>query len=196
MTFKDAVQFHGHSCPGLAMGFRVAETALEALDFDRSTDEELVAIVENNSCAVDAIQVVCGCTFGKGNLQFRDYGKQVYTFIKRPSGEAVRIAVKWKPRPENEQEKTMWQRYARGERTEDVLRVVHARKAKKTKDILVAGAEELFDCRRFTADQPETARIYPSLRCNQCGEKVMEPKAQTKNNEVFCIPCYEANPNP
>ena len=84
MTFAEVVSFHGHACPGLAFGYRVAEVALQELG-DKAEDEELVAVVENNSCAVDAIQVMAGCTFGKGNLIFKDYGKQVYTFIRRPS---------------------------------------------------------------------------------------------------------------
>ena len=76
MNFDDAVKFHGHACPGLAIGYRVANLALKELG-GRARDEELVAIVENNSCAVDAIQLICGCTFGKGNLIFKDFGKQV-----------------------------------------------------------------------------------------------------------------------
>ena len=77
MTFEDTIKFHGHACPGLALGYRVANLALKELGL-RARDEELVAIVENNSCAVDAIQFICGCTFGKGNLIFKDFGKQVF----------------------------------------------------------------------------------------------------------------------
>jgi len=42
--------------------------ALKKLRSHRATDEEFVAIVENDSCSVDAIEVVTGCTMGKGNL--------------------------------------------------------------------------------------------------------------------------------
>src|SRR4030066_2552070 len=119
-TFDDIVDFHGHSCPGLAFGYRVALFALKSLG-ERATDEELVAIVENNSCAVDAVQVLTGCTFGKGNLIFRDYGKQAYTFIKRPSGEGLRISIIWESPKETEEEKEMWEKYIRGDRSEDVL---------------------------------------------------------------------------
>ena len=81
--WEKVVDFHGHACTGLATGFRVAEAALSALQGDRDIDEEMVAIAENDSCAVDAIQVITGCTYGKGNLIIRDYGKQAYTFILR-----------------------------------------------------------------------------------------------------------------
>ena len=108
-AYEDVVDFHGHSCPGLALGYRVSQRALRELK-GRSEDEEIVAVVENNSCAVDAVQVMTGCTFGKGNLIFRDYGKQVYTFIRRPSGKYIRISLDWEKSDETEEEKAMWQR--------------------------------------------------------------------------------------
>jgi len=51
-----AIQFHGHICPGLLMGVRVAEFAQQYLDVSPDQDEELLAVVETNSCGVDAIQ--------------------------------------------------------------------------------------------------------------------------------------------
>lgn len=90
MTFKETAQFHGHECPGLAMGYRMATAAMEALASTRSEDEEIVAITENNACGVDALQCISGCTAGKGNLIFRDYGKQAYTLYSRQSRKGVR----------------------------------------------------------------------------------------------------------
>jgi len=100
-SWEEAVRFHGHECGGLAWGYKVSLFALEKLNFDRASDEELVAIVENDSCAVDGIQVVTGCTFGKGNLIFRDYGKHVYTFFNRNTGEGIRISRKKGPKPQD-----------------------------------------------------------------------------------------------
>ena len=79
--FEAIVRFHGHVCPGVALGYRAAKIAAALLQADRSEDEELVAIVETDACGVDAFQVLLGCTLGKGNLLFRDYGKQVFTVI-------------------------------------------------------------------------------------------------------------------
>ncbi len=190
MDFDDVVRFHGHACPGLALGYRVSQVVLREFG-SPSEDEELVAVVENNSCAVDAVQVLTGCTFGKGNLIFRDYGKQVYTFIKRPSGDALRISVKWVSPEESEEEKDAWRRYSRGERSDEVLEIVHSRKARKIKAIMEAPEEELFDIRKTKMQPPPEARIYPSLRCEACGEKVMEPRARIKEGKVLCIPCSE-----
>jgi formylmethanofuran dehydrogenase subunit E len=31
VTFEDSIRFHGHTCPGLASGYRAATAAMEAL---------------------------------------------------------------------------------------------------------------------------------------------------------------------
>ncbi len=73
--------FHGHMCPGLAIGIRIAEIALREIG-PHAEDEEVVAVVETDMCGVDAIQVLTGCTFGKGNLIFNDYGKKAFSFYR------------------------------------------------------------------------------------------------------------------
>lgn len=191
-SFDDVVAFHGHTCPGLALGYRVGEYVIKNFS-PRAEDEELVAIVENDSCAVDAIQVLTGCTFGKGNLIFRDYGKQVYTFLKRPKGEGIRISIKWESPPEGPEERNAWRRYQNGDRSDEVVRIVHSRKAKKLEAIFKASDEELFDIRDVRMKIPEVARISPSLRCQSCSEKVMEAKARVRNRKIVCIPCAEEN---
>lgn len=191
-SFEDVVEFHGHSCPGLALGYRVALAALKEAGMERiSEDEELVAVVENDSCAVDAIQVVAGCTFGKGNLIFKDYGKQVYTFIKRPSGDAVRISIDFTRPQENMDEEGMWRRYMEGDRSEEFVKVVHMRKAKKTQAILEAPDGEILKITRLKMPLPPAARIYQSLRCESCCEKMAEPMARVRDGKIVCIPCAE-----
>jgi len=190
MDFNDAVKFHGHACPGLALGYRVAERALKEFGL-RARDEELVAIVENNSCAVDAIQFICGCTFGKGNLIFKDYGKQVYTFIKRPESEAIRIAVKWESPPEDPETAAMWDRYAAGDRSPEVTAAVQDRKARRMKGVLEADDAELLEVKRISVQLPEPASIFKSITCAKCGEMVMEPRAREVDGQLLCIPCSE-----
>ena len=190
MTFEDTIKFHGHACPGLAIGFRVASLALKELGL-RARDEELVAIVENNSCAVDAIQLICGCTFGKGNLIYKDFGKQVYTFIRRPHSEAVRIAVKWEAPPEDPETAVMWTRYIEGDRSPEVTAVVQDRKARKMNLILAEDDAKLFEIKRIKAEMPEPAMIYKSITCASCGEKVMEPRTKMVEGKLVCLPCFE-----
>lgn len=188
-TFEAAARFHGHTCPGLAFGFRVARAALRELGIDRAEDEELVAVVENDSCAVDAIQVLTGCTFGKGNLIFRDHGKQVYTFFKRSTGEALRIAVDWQPSPETAEQQAAWAKFSSGDRSPAVVALVQARKALKMREVLNAPDSDLFKLSRPQVLPPSPARILQSLRCGSCGEKVMESRTRREGEKVLCIPC-------
>lgn len=192
-SLKEVVAFHGHICPGLALGWRVAKLALKEMG-KRARDEELVAIVENDSCAVDAIQVMTGCTFGKGNLIFNDYGKQVYTFIKRRStgstADAIRIAVDWRPPADTPEEEAAWQRYMKGDRSPSVQRIVHRRRTKKINSILRADDKELFKVMQLKMKPPTEARIYRSITCEACGERVAEPKARLMNGKTLCLPCW------
>jgi len=189
-TYDEVIAFHGHSCPGLALGYRVSLRALKESG-SRSEDEEIVAVVENNSCAVDAVQVMTGCTFGKGNLVFRDFGKQVYTFIKRPSGKSIRISIDWKKPEETKEEKTIWAKYMKGDRSKKVIRFVHDRKAAKIRHILEADEKDLMIVNRGKETLPPEADIYESLNCEACREKVAEPKVRLKNRKNLCIPCFD-----
>jgi formylmethanofuran dehydrogenase subunit E len=165
----EAVRFHGHLCPGLVIGYRAAKIAMEQLGAARSQDEELIAIVENNSCSTDAIQWITGCTFGKGNFFFRDYGKQVFTLALRPSGRALRIALK--PRPQAEPA------------SQD--------RETRTDWLLHAPVEDVFEVKAMTIALPPPAQIYQSVVCDRCGEGVMVTRTVERAGRTLCIPCSQ-----
>lgn len=186
-SWEKAVEFHGHECPGLAMGFRATELALEKLGCDRSVDEELVAIVENNACGVDALQVLAGCSFGKGNLYYKDYGKSVYTIARRGDGSAVRVAVKYGAAFDPEF-RAIKERAASASAGGKERAQYSEALQKRIKSILCSGPE-VFDVKRVTIELPRPASIYQTLQCSMCGEGVMEPRARLKDGRVLCIPC-------
>lgn len=185
---RDVVQFHGHLCPGLALGYRVAKAALKELDADRPQDEELVAVVENDSCAADAIQFVTGCTFGKGNLIFRDYGKHVYTFYNRRTGKGVRIAEDFRGFENDARYGELRKRQQAGE---DVSREMDAFKMDKVAAVLRADAKEFLKIGPASLPIPSPARIRASVRCARCGERFMESRAKVTGGRSVCIPCSE-----
>jgi formylmethanofuran dehydrogenase subunit E len=185
---RDAIQFHGHLCPGLALGYRVAKAALRELDADRPHDEELVAVVENDSCAVDAIQFITGATFGKGNLIFRDLGKHVYTFYNRGTGKGVRISEDYRGFENDARYPELKKRQAAGE---DVSRELEQFKMEKTAAVLKASDQEFLKIEPVTSAPPSQANIRASVRCAQCGERFMESKGRVKGGRIVCIPCYE-----
>ncbi|MEW5826241.1 MAG: FmdE family protein [Candidatus Bipolaricaulota bacterium] len=167
--FEDAVRFHGHRCPGLAIGYRMTVAGLEALEAARALDEELVAIVENEACGVDAVQFLAGCTFGKGNLVFHDYGKPVYTFYSRATGRGIRVLG-----------------HLRG--LDAGLR--DDREA-KIRWILAAPQDEVVSCREVAIDEPAEARIRASAVCEACGEPVMETRLLEIDGRRLCTPCAQ-----
>ena len=163
--WQKAVIFHGHECPGLAIGVRAVEGAMAKLGITFSRDEEIVCVTENDACGVDAIQVLTGCSLGKGNLIYRGTGKQAFTFFNRKTGEALRLVLK----PfSKEMEREERQAY-----------------------ILQAGLEELFDFKKPHFPLPEKARIFASLICEKCGEAVHEGKARIQDGKKVCLDCFQ-----
>lgn len=185
---RDVILFHGHLCPGLALGYRIAKAAMRELDAVRPQDEDLVAVVENDSCAVDAIQYITGCTFGKGNLIFLDYGKHVYTFHNRSTGKAVRISEDYSSFEKNGRFSELKKREEAGE---DVSQEIHAYKMEKASAILKADEKEIFRITTVQFQPPAEARIRNSVRCSACGEKFMESRGRVRNGAIVCIPCFE-----
>jgi formylmethanofuran dehydrogenase subunit E len=184
-------RFHGHSCPGLAIGIRAAEVALQEID-PHATDEEVVAIVETDMCGVDAIQYLTGCTFGKGNLIHRDYGKSAFTFIRRSDGKAIRIAVRPDAReaPDPEQE-ALYERVRQGEATAADQQRVQALRQARIQDIMERPLAELFTVQPVDPVVPTRAPLHQSLACDGCGEQVMETRVRLLEGARYCIPCFE-----
>lgn len=190
-SWERAVEFHGHTCMGLVMGFRVAEAALNALGNKRDVDEQMIAIAENDSCAVDAIQVITGCTVGKGNLILRDYGKQVYTFALREKKKAVRITTKSPEGAKQEEVIALREKIAAGDASEEDKARLKEISGEMLREYLAKPLDELCEVKEVAYDIPEKARIFPSVTCSCCGEKVMEPRARLKDGKAICIPCTD-----
>lgn len=189
--FNSAVEFHGHACPGLSIGYRVAELAADRFR-DRSVDEELVAVAENKSCAVDAIQAINGCTCGKGNLIIKEYGKHVYTYFKRGDKKALRISLKPDALPQDEKHTTLFAKIKEGSASPEEIQEFRNSHDAKSQRILEMPEEELFWIKEVEIEPPEKAIVYPTLICSNCGEGFMEPLGRIKNGKIVCIPCFEA----
>ena len=165
-AWERAVAFHGHACPGLALGVRLCEYVLKTMDWTFSEDEQLVCIAETDSCPVDAIQAILGCTFGKGNLLYRPAGKTAYNFYCRATGASIRIVAR--------RNKTELSR-------EDRIR-----------QILESPLEEFFTTTAVQYPLPETARIFKTLTCDLCGEGMAEQTARLQDGRVVCLHCFHS----
>ena len=191
VPFSEVTKFHGHVCPGSAIGYHAAEIAIKELSSSRSEDEEFLTIVENDSCSVDAIQVVTGCTFGKGNLIFKDHGKQVFTFVNRNTGDALRVSLsKNIDEIDPEFSELRKKAFSKSARKEEKFGF-EKRKNEFSQKILDMPDNELFKIEHVKIDIPEEARMFPSVKCAKCGEIVAEHRARVENGNFVCIPCFE-----
>lgn len=189
--WEKVVEFHGHVCIGLAMGFCAARAALRALGVERAQDEELVAIVETDACGVDAIQTLTGCTLGKGNLLYRDYGKQAYTIGRRDTGEAVRVTVRRPGWLQSAEMNELREKCFAGSATEEEVKRYQSLLREMAEKLIAAPEEEVCTVKRVQLELPEKARIFNSVECAFCGEMVMEPRARVREGKFACIPCSE-----
>ncbi len=163
--WQKAVEFHGHSCPGLAIGYKAAEAAKEKMGITFASDEEVVCVTENDACGVDAIQLLTGCSIGKGNLIYRGTGKMAFSFFNRKNGESLRMIIK----PfKGEMDREERQEY-----------------------ILNSPVDEIFDFMKPAFSLPETARIFTSVVCESCGESAPEHKMRLQDGKKVCLDCFK-----
>jgi formylmethanofuran dehydrogenase subunit E len=186
------VAFHGHICPGLVYGYMVAKEALKLMNLGRATDEEVVAICENDSCAVDAFQVLLGTTAGKGNLIIRNFGKNAYTILSRSGQKAYRFARKDRYEYQGEA-KSAFDRLeaaiAAGKASEDDHRYI---KLLKVEDLLMRPFEAVFTTTEIPFDEPHYAPLERSESCAICGDMTMATKmVKLTGGRQACIPCSQ-----
>ncbi len=159
------IEFHGHNCPGLTIGIRVSELAMERLDIQNA--EEPLCVTETDMCGVDAIQFLTGCSFGKGNLVHKDYGKSAFTFFNRKTGKGFRA---------------VFQNSDAGDEPDKNLRI---------KQLLDADLEDMFIIEDVDIPPIRPARILKSIKCSNCMEMTMESRIRIFDSQKLCLPCFK-----
>lgn len=185
-----AIAFHGHSCPGLAIGIRVAEYVRNT--FPASAAADVLCVTETDMCGVDAIQFLTGCTFGKGNLIHRDYGKAAFSFYDRAAGRAFRLTLQPGARGKEHREMAeLMGRNQKGELPPDENTRMARLRSLVQERLMSLPLEELFTCSQLEYRPPRAARVLQSLICEACGEETMESRTRRFAGQTLCIPCYE-----
>ena len=187
--FRKCIEFHGHICPGLAIGFQAGRVLMKRLGASKAPDEELVAIVENDACGVDAIQVMTGCTFGKGNLIFKNYGKHAFSLIDRKRERALRVCFHSNVLKADTEFLSLSEKVQKDEASQGELTRFRQLQQKRTQDILEADAESLFKIEEIPPDLPPKARIMKSGVCDFCKELTKIDLLQEVKGKRACIPC-------
>ena len=165
-TWQDCVAFHGHECGGLTIGYKASLYAIELLNLEFSADEQVVCIAENDACGIDGIQVMLGCSIGKGNLLFHMRGKSAYSFYNRKTGKSVRLVLK--PSPAGMTREASFAYYQS------------------------CKPAEMFDVKETTIRLPEKARLFNSYTCDCCGEITGANWIRLAGDQKLCLDCYES----
>lgn len=163
-TWQDCVAFHGHECGGLTIGYKASLYAIELLNLEFSQDEQVVCIAENDACGIDGIQVMLGCSVGKGNLLFHMRGKSAYSFYNRKTGKSVRLVLK--PRPEGMGKEESFAYYQ------------------------ACQPEEMFEVKQTVIPLPEKAQLFHSYVCDCCGELTGANWIRLAGDKKLCLDCY------
>lgn len=187
---KKCIEFHGHLCPGLIYGYMVAKAAMDLLNLNRSRDEEVVAISENDSCAVDALQILLGTSIGKGNLILKDYGKNVYTILKRQNKKAYRFSRRKHYQYQGKSKDEFVQLDAAISSGNATEKDKQRHKMLKSADLLQRPFDDIFSTEKVDCVIPPYAPLARSKACAVCGEMTMSTKmVETENGKYICIPC-------
>ncbi|WP_448871053.1 FmdE family protein [Desulfobulbus propionicus] len=175
---RSAVAFHGHLCLGQVIGVRLAMLGLrlvgitDPLGVDR---KKLIVFVEIDRCAADAIMTVTGSRVGRRSLKIVNNGKIAATFVNLETGAAYRIffqpdaldkALALHPELD---EKNAQMRAYREMGDADLFQVLPVRVPIKCEDMPGGPTRK--------------------VRCEICGEFVLDHRDVQKNGRSLCRSC-------
>ncbi|MBP2649414.1 MAG: FmdE, Molybdenum formylmethanofuran dehydrogenase operon [Firmicutes bacterium] len=185
--WQKVVEFHGHVCPGLAIGYRLAKAALMALGYENPEDGDLVTIAESDRCTIDPFQIVLGCTMGKGKLHMNVTGKQAFTVGCRKKGLAVRVVQL--PHEYSAESDALTKKVMSGKASDVEYRMFKKERENRIQEILTMPDAALLKVETVASVLPEKETIYNSPCCAYCGEQVMEPWTRLRDGKISCIQC-------
>ena len=189
--YQACASFHGHVCMGLTIGYLASKLAIKLLKEKRADDEELICITGTDACCCDAIQVLTGCTFGKGNLIYRDIGKMAFTFGSRLTGEGVRLVLRPDIRDVPEKEQFLAQKIRAAKASSEEISEYEKLYEERSEALFDKGPEAFFTVEDMKIPLPPKARMAPSKVCDICGEAVMETKLTSIDSLNYCRACQE-----
>lgn len=98
--WEETIKFHGHECPGIAMGFKICEAAMKKMGINPSKDE-IICIAENNTCPADAIRFILKCNEQNNKLSFNLSEDLAFSFLNKANGQTLKIQLKPLKRDKN-----------------------------------------------------------------------------------------------
>ncbi len=190
--YTDVLRFHGHECPGAAVGLRMAEVAVARLGRN-SRDNRVIAVSETDSCSVDAVQVVAGCTYGTRTLVHEDNGKNAFTFWRGSDGAGIR--VKAKPGSDAFRSAEIWALATKvedGTATADERQRFTELQSARIERILAAPVEDVLVVEQVDGEAPAAKPLAPYDACADCGEQTSIATLHNHRGRIICPACHLA----
>ena len=186
---EEAIEFHGHLCPGIAFGCRAALYACRQLNIEpgRLQDSHIV-VAENDLCGLDGIQYITGCTIGNDGLVIRNIGKQAFNFISKKTGQGIRVVLNV-PLWESAEPLLLHAKVKNGKATEQERKDFIKARFERGQKLLDLPDEQLLKLTPVAHSAQERVRLFPSVKCSLCQEAVMEPYVSNIEGNHLCQDC-------
>jgi formylmethanofuran dehydrogenase subunit E len=147
------------------------------VDDPRGADRKsLIAFVEIDRCAADAVNTVTGCRLGKRTLKFFDYGKLAATFLNVKTGEAVRVVALDSSR----------------EAADCAFPEVENKYERQLRAYKLLPDEDLFKVERVRVSLPaqdQPGRPVSRVQCDECGEGINDRREVIGDGHTLCRAC-------
>lgn len=185
-----AWEFHGHRCPFMPLGYRMARLAMKELGTEHEMDHGFFVIPElgighPQTCLIDGIQIATGATYGKSLIERTFWGKLAATFYKQGKT-AVRISIT----PEFSDEFGRNEFFAYRKKGVEPSGI-----PQKVTDAAITWTygqpdEKVFKIERLPDYKfTQTKGSFNKMKCTKCGEYVFERYARLVDGKPHCIPC-------
>ncbi|MHA1746829.1 MAG: FmdE family protein [Promethearchaeota archaeon] len=191
-------KFHGHKCPAMPLGLKIGSVAMNELGVEHSKAGELYCIVDIGDfhcagCFGDGVQVITGCTFGKGNLIKSKKGKFSITLIDQKNKKGVKIVPKgeWLIKAFNS---PFMEERKSGKPPQNIDETIVNPLIKKVLEMNPADQFNIKKIDNIRVDIPK--HNWDKRLCEECGELTVADYAFHIHNRFLCADCAGMSSGP
>lgn len=191
ISLQQVVNFHGHICPELAIGGKFCEFVQNLFNTGAIPTSGFSVLAENNTSALDAIQVLLGATVGNQRLQVMDYGKHNYTLFSKIEKRGWKLKMKDFPFAEEEHYRELERKIVSHQAVFDDVVMFQQLLDAMIRRIMAFTPEELFEIEETGVGNipVESTTVY--LVCAVCGEKMLSSRGVVQGRMTVCMPCFQ-----
>lgn len=188
-----AFEFHGHKCPAMPIGYRAGLTAMNKLGVEKARNKELYLFCENGpahaaACFLDGVMAATGCTYGKGNAEKLNYGKNAIVLVDLKTKNAVRVSMQpafFEKALNSEFVQLRKQKVEPKDiKPEVVMPLIE--NAKKMDENILFSISDIFE-----KDVELPKGTFEWHHCAVCKEVVFDNRSKVIDGKRVCIPCSE-----